>query len=121
MNKLTAINILILILALNCRGNAEDINSINPEAIKGLTGQINNVRICEPAATKIKMLKKSNIPQDINLKRMAQWAMNYLINTPRKELNYEPVFQCHPLRCPPAPIGHDPVVACDTESRMDWE
>ena len=44
--------------------------------------------------------------------------MNYLIETPRKHLNYEPVFQCHPLRCPPSPEGQDPVVSCDTDARL---
>ena len=47
--------------------------------------------------------------------------MNYLICTPRPELDYEPVFQCHPLRCPPIPAGHDVVVPCDTDARMNWE
>ena len=41
--------------------------------------------------------------------------------TPRAKLGYEPVFQCHPLQCPPVPAGQDPVVACDTDARMDWE
>ncbi len=52
---------------------------------------------------------------------MAGWAMNYLIRTPRKEFDYEPAFQCHPLRCPPVPPGHDVVVPCDTDARMNWE
>jgi hypothetical protein len=52
---------------------------------------------------------------------MAAWAMNYLIRTPNKELDYEPVFQCHPLQCPPVPPGHDVVVPCDTDARMNWE
>ena len=47
--------------------------------------------------------------------------MNYLIRTPRKEFDYEPAFQCHPLRCPPVPPGHDVVVPCDTDARMNWE
>jgi hypothetical protein len=47
--------------------------------------------------------------------------LNYLTETPRKDLGYEPVFQCHPLQCPPVPEGQDPVVACDTDARMDWE
>ncbi len=52
---------------------------------------------------------------------MAAWAMHYLIHTPRPEFNYEPVFQCHPLRCPPVPAGRDVVVPCDTDARMNWE
>ena len=53
------------------------------------------------------------------MKRMAEWALHYLIATPRKELGYEPVFQCNPLGCPPVPKGQDPVVACDTDARID--
>jgi hypothetical protein len=58
---------------------------------------------------------------DIDLQRMAQWGMNYLIRSPRKEFDYEPVFQANPMNCPPVPSGHDVVVACDTDARMDWE
>ena len=120
-------NLLSITIAFACACglvNAADKNGkadLDPNSIKGLTGQISNLQISLPAATDIKLLKESQLPDDINFKRMAQWAMNYLINTPRKEFNYEPVFQCHPLKCPPVPKGHDPVVACDTESRMDWE
>ena len=52
---------------------------------------------------------------------MAEWALHYLINTPRPHLDYEPVFQCHPLTCPPVPDGHDVIVPCDTDARMEWE
>ena len=89
--------------------------------IWGITGQIRNLKIAVPAPQKISPADTTPRPTDIDLKRMADWAMNYLIQTPRKELNYEPVFQCFPLECPPIPEGQDPVVACDTEARMDWE
>ena len=36
-------------------------------------------------------------------------------------MNYEPVFQCLPFRFPPGPPGHDPVVPCDSDARMNWE
>ena len=74
-----------------------------------------------PAADEIKLLSTAQIPADVDLTRMAEWALNYLTETPRKNLGYEPVFQCHPLQCPPVPEGEDPVVACDTDARMDWE
>ncbi len=89
--------------------------------ILGLTGQIKNVKTAVPAANEIEPLSGARIPADIDLTRMAGWALNYLIETPRKNLGYEPVFQCHPLQCPPVPQGQDPVVACDTDARMDWE
>jgi len=89
--------------------------------ILGLTGQISGVETAVPAADEVKLLSASQLPADIDLKRMAGWALNYLTETPRKNLGYEPVFQCHPLRCPPVPEGEDPVVACDTDARMDWE
>jgi hypothetical protein len=95
--------------------------SSGSNAINGLTGTVTNVVVAVPAAERIHKLADSQVPQDLDLKRMAEWAMNYLIETPRKHLNYEPVFQCHPLRCPPSPEGQDPVVSCDTDARLDWE
>lgn len=89
--------------------------------VLGLTGQVGEVRIAVPAADQVGPLSASKPPADVDLKNMAAWAMNYLVQTPRKHLGYEPVFQCHPLRCPPIPEGQDPVVACDTDARMDWE
>jgi hypothetical protein len=90
--------------------------------INGLNGSISDVKIAKPAAEHVARLEESVLPTDIDLKRMAEWALNYLINTPRPELDYEPVFQCHPLKCPPTPMGHDVVVPCDTDARMnlDW-
>jgi hypothetical protein len=82
---------------------------------------VTNIEVAVPAAEHIQMLADARLPQDVDLKRMAEWAMNYLIETPRKDLGYEPVFQCHPLKCPPAPKGQDPLVAGDTDARLDWE
>lgn len=96
-------------------------HSSGSNAINGLTGTVTNVVVAVPAAEHIHKLADSRVPQDIDLKRMAEWAMNYLIETPRKHLGYEPVFQCHPLRCPPSPEGQDPIVSCDTDARLDWE
>jgi len=89
--------------------------------VLGLTGDVSDVRVAVPAASEVEPLASSRLPADIDLKRMAEWALNYLTRTPRQQLGYEPVFQCHPLRCPPVPEGQDPVVACDTDARMDWE
>ena len=87
----------------------------------GLTGEVSNVEVAVSEAATIRPLSEVPRAPDVDLKRMAQWAMNYLIHTPRRDLGFEPVFQCHPLRCPPVPEGEDPVVACDTDARMDWE
>jgi len=95
--------------------------SVSPDNIKGLTGLVSNVSIEVPAARSTTLISQSKIPQDINLKRMAQWSMNYLIRTPRKEFNYEPVFQCRLYGCPPIPSGQDPVVPCDTDVRLNLE
>ncbi|MDB5333551.1 MAG: hypothetical protein JWP03_4702 [Phycisphaerales bacterium] len=90
-------------------------------AVLGLSGDVSNMQIAVPAAREISPLSATRPSSDLDVKLMGQWAMNYLIRTPRPELGYEPVFQCHPLRCPPVPHGGDPVVACDTDARMDWE
>ena len=89
--------------------------------ILGITGTVSDVRIAVEPLQKIAPLSEAVPANDIDLKRMAGWAMNYLIRTPRKEFDYEPVFQCYPLRCPPVPKGRDVVVACDTDARMNWE
>lgn len=89
--------------------------------IIALTGSIGAVRVAVPAAAALFPLATSKPSADIDLKRMEAWAMNYLIQTPRKDLGYEPVFQCEPYACPPIPSGRDSVVACDTDARMDWE
>lgn len=86
-----------------------------------LTGAVTDVRIARTVPAVLPRLGAARPPRDIDLKTMAGWAMNYLIRTPRPELGYEPVFQCHPYACPPIPEGSDPVVACDTDARMDWE
>src|SRR5579862_1859777 len=101
------------------KGEAPDQRDLPP--VRGLTGEVRDVTIAVPAPVSILPIAESHPPGDIDLKRMAEWAMNYLIETPRKQLDYEPVFQCHPLRCPPVPQGVDPVVSCDTDARMDWE
>jgi hypothetical protein len=94
----------------------------NPVAvILGLTGDVGQVHTAVEPARTIAGLAAGEPGRDIDLKRMAEWAMNYLIRTPRPEFDYEPVFQCYPLRCPPVPKGHDVVVACDTDARMNWE
>ncbi|HZZ42142.1 MAG TPA: hypothetical protein VFE58_04335 [Tepidisphaeraceae bacterium] len=94
-----------------------------PSAAKlhGLTGSISDLAIAVPAPEQIQLLSDTPLPADIDLKQMASWAMNYLARTPRPDRGYEPVFQCHPLQCPPVPAGADPVVPCDTDARMDWE
>lgn len=94
-----------------------------PHSIYGLNGEIRRVETAVPAAAAAPDLKNAQAHRrnDIDLKRMAEWALHYLIETPRKELDYEPVFQCSPLDCPPIPQGTDVVVACDTDARMDWE
>ena len=90
-------------------------------AIKGLTGIVYDVTVRVPAPTSIQPLSALARIEDADLRRMAQWGMNYLIRSPRKEFGYEPVFQANPMNCPPIPAGHDVVVACDTDARMDWE
>ncbi|MCC7265009.1 MAG: hypothetical protein IT369_21030 [Candidatus Latescibacteria bacterium] len=91
------------------------------QPIHGLTGRIAEIQIATPAANQILPLDDAPTAADLDLKNMAEWALNYLSRTPRPELGYQPVFQCHPLHCPPTPADQDPVVACDTDARMDWE
>lgn len=114
LKKLLATAALLVSPAL---GRAEPV----PAPVRGLTGDVSDVKVAIPAARTVALLADSPRPPDVDLKRMAEWAMNYLARTPRADRGYEPVFQCHPLQCPPVPAGQDPVVVCDTDARMDWE
>ncbi len=97
------------------------LSGASGKGIHLLTGSVTNLRVATPGAEQIAPAARVPLAPDIDLSNMAAWAMNYLIRTPRKDLGYEPVFQCHPYACPPIPSGSDPVVACDTDARMDWE
>jgi hypothetical protein len=126
MNALTKL-IAGLLLSFLClhgiavEGGAATIEKSSVPAVKGLTGRVNEIHVAVEAPQAIAPLSAADGHHDLDLQRMAAWAMNYLIRTPKKELNYEPVFQCHPLRCPPVPPSGDVVVACDTDARMNIE
>ena len=112
---------LACVLGAKAEDRATSIEKTPIAVIRGLTGTVSDVRIAVEAPQTIAPVSDAGLHEDIDLKRMADWAMNYLIHTPRKEFNYEPVFQCHPLRCPPVPQRQDVVVPCDTDARMNWE
>jgi hypothetical protein len=95
--------------------------AISEGIVKGLTGEVRDVTVAVPAPTSIPALAAAERSADVDLRRMAQWGMNYLIHSPRAEFDYEPVFQANPMKCPPVPEGRDVVVPCDTDARMDWE
>jgi len=89
--------------------------------ILGITGTVRDATFVPRSAAAPAPRPAAQRTPDVDLKRMAEWSLHYLINTPRPHLGYEPVFQCHPLKCPPVPDGHDVVVPCDTDARMEWE
>jgi hypothetical protein len=99
----------------------KETTASSPGAIRGLTGKVRDVTVRVPTPMSVQPLSTTERTGDISLQRMAQWAMNYLIRTPRKELNYEPVFGANEMKCPPFSKGHDVVVPCDTDARMNWE
>jgi hypothetical protein len=117
ISRFIAVAFWLLLISQQTVQSAEQPGSV----VRGLTGTVSGIEVTVPAADALKSLNATSRPADIDLKRMGEWAMNYLIRTPRETLGFEPVFQCHPLRCPPVPAGEDPVVACDTDARMDWE
>lgn len=95
--------------------NDEDCQSIK---IDGIPGTVCDFRVLNDNTD---LAGINAIPDYIDFKRMSRWAMNYLLRSPRPELNYEPIFSCGPMGCPPVPSGRDPIVDGDTDSRMDWE
>ncbi len=120
MNATQVVCLAAALLAANTHLQAEDAMETSP-TIAGLTGSVTNVAVAVPPQTDIAPLASARSGADIDLRTMGGWAMNYLARTPRKVLGYEPVFQCHPLRCPPVPEGSDVVVPCDTDARLNWE
>lgn len=113
--------LLVILFAVPIYAADSGNENIPEETVKGLTGKVREVTVQVPAATSVQPLSEAEQTVDIDLQRMAQWGMNYLIRSPRKEFGYEPVFQANPMNCPPIPSGHDVVVACDTDARMNWE
>jgi hypothetical protein len=94
----------------------------NPlSGVSGVTGEISPIRYRAHPGGAVPALAESAKPADVDLVSMADKAMNYLTRNPRPGLDFEPVFQIKPLACPPAPLGHDPIVPGDTDCRMDWE
>lgn len=88
----------------------------------GFRGQIEDVRIRrDTVPAQVKPLAEAARPQDMDLKAVARWALHYLIENPRKELDYECRFSIMPMDLPPAPTGHDLITMGDTDCRMDWE
>lgn len=95
-----------------------DINTNQSIKVDGIPGTVYDFHI----SSEDTKLAKPDAPTDyIDFKRMSRWTMNYLLRSPRPELNYEPIFCCSPMGCPPVPSGRDSIVDGDTDSRMDWE
>ena len=86
--------------------------------ISGINGEISDVKY---QAADIGGTENIKDIKDIDIKRMAEWALNYLARSPKPEYNWQPVFQVFPLRFPSVREGDDPIVNCDTDARMDWE
>jgi len=87
----------------------------------GIPGPVLNFQV--PVASAEAPPPAAQRGNDIGMVGMARWALNYLLRSPRPHLNYQPVFQCAPLGCPPFLCGDswDHIVDGDTDSRMDWE
>lgn len=89
------------------------------ESRPGIPGAVLNFTLPPPEVEET--LKPAGAGGDVDLKGMARWAMNYLLRSPRPEEGYQPIFNCHPLNCPPFLPGWDQIVDGDTDCRMDWE
>lgn len=75
---------------------------------------------CRVAVLAAESLAMDTVPgTGVDLVRMASDAMNYLIKTPRSELNYACRFANFLGECPPGPAGEDLVANGDSDCRMD--
>lgn len=106
-----------LMLAAEAAFAEAPLATVNP--IAGINGKVGNMHVVVQTLDTVQPVCSTPRGADIDLRNMAEWSMSFLTRTPRAHLNYEPVFQLFPYRCPPAPEGSDPVVACDTDVRMD--
>jgi hypothetical protein len=119
--RCSSLPFLLAVTALCCaaRGDSPDMHG---PAARVFHGELSGLKAMTDAQPKqVKLLAEEQASQDIDLEGMARWALNYLINNPRKALDYECRFNVFPLYCPPTVLGHDPVTVGDTDVRMDWE
>ena len=117
MNIVSILSMVVICIVCAAAVQGDEAN----QPILGLVGTVENAKVMTPAASSVQPVDQSTVPVDVDLFRMAGWSLEYLINSPRKEFNYDPVFQCFPYQYPPAPDRPDPIVTCDTDARMDWE
>ena len=110
-----ALSLLVAAAATRAAEPAAPVSSVFQDDIRDVSIVVDS----QPA--EIKLLAEQQPPQDIQLREMAAWALNYLIHNPRQHLDYECRFNVFPLHCPPTVLGHDPVTFGDTDVRMDWE
>jgi hypothetical protein len=73
---------LLGLCALGARGE-----SASQPPVLGLTGTVSDVAVAVAAAGEVQPLAESAIPVDVNLHRMAEWSLEYLIHSPRPEMN----------------------------------
>ncbi|MCL5096800.1 MAG: glycoside hydrolase family 127 protein [Candidatus Omnitrophica bacterium] len=90
--------------------------------LSGFHGKLSRIQIAEKSQPENAAVQEGS-DSDLDLKAMAQWAMQALEKNPRPNLNYECRFSMSLLKDPPCPgpTDHDPITAGDTENRLDWE
>lgn len=77
---------LVCVLGAEAEDRAISIEKTPIAVVRGLTGTVSDVRIAVEAPQTIALASDAGPHEDIDLKRMADWAINYLIHTPRKEI-----------------------------------
>ena len=104
----------LIFAALISTGYGDDLK------VSGFMDQISAVKILSDSQpTKVKSLKDTPIPADVDLMLMSKWCMNYLTGTITVERDYESSYGNWPLKYPPFSIAGDTIAGGDTECRND--
>lgn len=105
---------LLYLVALISTGYGGDLK------ISGFMDQISAAKILPGSQpTKIKLLKETKVPADVDLVLMSKWSMNYLTGTISVGRDYESSYGNWPLNYPPYSIAGDTIAGGDTECRND--
>lgn len=88
--------------------------------VRGFMDQVSEVKaVPRSQPTRVKPLRASTIPQDLDLTLMAKWSLNYLAGTVTVDRDYESSYGNWPLNYPPFSMAGDSIAGGDTECRND--
>ena len=103
----------LLLLAIACTSTAADLT------VRGFLGTIENAEIIPGSApAQVDPVAKTRAGRDaLELERLAQWSLNYLVGSVTAEKDFASSYGNWPLSMPPFAIGGDTIAIGDSEVR----